>query len=37
VIRRGPVTLRARDVERLHAALAKTPELADALGLGDGA
>jgi hypothetical protein len=35
VIRRGPVTLRARDVERLHAALAKTPELADALGLGE--
>ena len=33
-VRRGPVTLRARDVERLHAALAKTPELADALGLG---
>ena len=32
--RRGPVTLRARDVERLHAALAKTPELAGALGLG---
>ena len=32
--RRGPVTLRARDVERLHAALAKTPALAQALGLG---
>ena len=31
--RRGPVTLRARDVERLHAALAKTPALAQALGL----
>lgn len=30
--RRGPVTLRARDVERLREALAKTPELADALG-----
>lgn len=30
--RRGPVTLRERDVERLRAALAKTPELADALG-----
>jgi hypothetical protein len=28
------VTLRARDVERLHAALAKTPALAQALGLG---
>jgi hypothetical protein len=37
VVRRGPVTLRARDVERLHAALAKTPELADALGLGGSA
>jgi len=37
VIRRGPVTLRARDLERLHAALAKTPELADALGLGGSA
>jgi hypothetical protein len=36
VARRGPVTLRARDVERLHAALAKTPELADALGIGGG-
>jgi hypothetical protein len=35
--RRGPVTLRARDVERLHAALAKKPELAGALGLGGGA
>jgi hypothetical protein len=33
-VRRGPVTLRARDVERLHAALAKTPELAAVLGLG---
>ncbi len=32
--RRGPVTLRARDVERLHAALAKTPQLAGVLGLG---
>jgi hypothetical protein len=31
--RRGPVTLRARDVERLHTALAKTPALAEALGL----
>jgi hypothetical protein len=37
VIRRGPVTLRARDLERLHAALAKTPELAGALGLGGSA
>jgi hypothetical protein len=33
VARRGPVTLRARDVERLRAALAKTPALAEALGL----
>ena len=32
--RRGPVTLRARDVERLHRELAKTPELAELLGLG---
>jgi hypothetical protein len=30
--RRGPVTLRERDVERLREALAKTPELASALG-----
>jgi hypothetical protein len=35
--RRGPVTLRVRDVERLHAALAKTPALAEALGLAGGA
>lgn len=35
--RRGPVTLRARDVARLHAALAKTPALAEALRLGGGA
>lgn len=33
VARRGPVTLRAADVERLRRALAKTPELAEALGL----
>jgi hypothetical protein len=33
VMRRGPVTLRARDVDRLHEALGKTPALADALGL----
>ncbi len=32
--RRGPVTLRARDLERLHAELAKTPELATVLGFG---
>jgi hypothetical protein len=32
--RRGPVTLRARDLAKLRAALADTPELAAALGLG---
>jgi len=32
-VRRGPVTLRERDVERLHAELAKRPELAEALRL----
>jgi len=32
VSRRGPVTLRARDLERLRTQLAKHPELADALG-----
>ena len=32
--RRGPVTLRARDLERLHTELVKHPELAAALGLG---
>jgi hypothetical protein len=31
VVRRGPVTLRERDLARLRAALAKTPALADAL------
>jgi hypothetical protein len=30
--RRGPVTLRARDLERLRAALAEHPSLARALG-----
>ena len=30
--RRGPVTLRQRDVERLRAALADAPQLAAALG-----
>ena len=30
--RRGPVTLRARDLERLRAGLAERPGLADALG-----
>jgi hypothetical protein len=32
--RRGPVTLRARDVERLRRALLKHPELAETLGFG---
>ena len=32
--RRGPVTLRARDVDRLRDALAERPELARALPLG---
>jgi hypothetical protein len=32
--RRGPVTLRARDLERLRDALAERPELARALPLG---
>ena len=32
--RRGPVTLRSRDLAKLHGALAKHPELAAALGLG---
>jgi hypothetical protein len=32
--RRGPVTLRTRDLARLRAALADTPQLAAALGLG---
>jgi hypothetical protein len=31
-VRRGPVTLRARDLDRLRDALAKTPELAELLG-----
>jgi hypothetical protein len=35
--RRGPVTLRARDLERLRAALAEHAELAAALGLEGGA
>jgi hypothetical protein len=33
-VRRGPVTLRARDLERLRAALGENPELAGALRLG---
>ena len=32
-VRRGPVTLRARDLERLRDALAKAPELAEVLGV----
>jgi len=36
-VRRGPVTLRARDLERLRAALGKTPELSATLGLGGAA
>jgi hypothetical protein len=32
--RRGPVTLRGRDLERLRAALLEHPDLAGALGLG---
>jgi hypothetical protein len=32
--RRGPVTLRLRDLERLRAALGKHPELAEVLRLG---
>jgi hypothetical protein len=32
--RRGPVTLRAPDLEKLRTELAKHPELAEALGLG---
>jgi hypothetical protein len=35
--RRGPVTLRSRDLERLRAALAEHPALAGALGLEGGA
>jgi hypothetical protein len=34
--RRGPVTLRLRDLKRLRAALAEHPALAEALGLGEG-
>ena len=32
--RRGPVTLRARDVAKLRSELAKHPAIAEALGLG---
>ena len=34
IARRGPVTLRARDLAKLRTALADTPQLAAALGLG---
>ena len=34
--RRGPVTLRARDIDRVRSALAKHPELAEALGVHGG-
>ena len=33
--RRGPVTFRARDLDRLRGELVRHPELAGALGLGD--
>ena len=32
-VRRGPVTFRARDLDRLREQLEKAPELAEALGL----
>jgi hypothetical protein len=32
--RRGPVTLRARDLERLRSALAEHPAIAEAIGIG---
>jgi hypothetical protein len=35
-VRRGPVTLRVRDLERLRAALAEHPGLAEVLSLGGG-
>ena len=35
--RRGPVTLRGRDLDRLRAALVEHPALAATLGLGGGA
>jgi hypothetical protein len=37
VARRGPVTLRTRDLERLRDALLEHPALAETLGLGGGA
>jgi hypothetical protein len=35
IARRGPVTLRLRDLERLRAGLTEHPDLAHALALGD--
>jgi hypothetical protein len=35
-VRRGPVTLRVRDLERLRAALAEHPGLAEVLSFGGG-
>jgi hypothetical protein len=35
-VRRGPVTLRAKDLERLRAALAESPGLAEMLSFGGG-
>jgi hypothetical protein len=35
VARRGPVTLRAQDIDRLRASLGGHPRIADALGWGD--
>ena len=35
VARRGPVTLRARDLEKLRTALGQHPELAAVLGMGE--
>ena len=37
VTRRGPVTLRARDLAKLRAGLGEHPELAAVLGMGGGA
>ena len=37
VVRRGPVTLRARELERLRALIEARPALAAAVGLGEGA
>jgi hypothetical protein len=34
VVRRGPVTLRSKDIEKLRTALAKAPALSAVLGLG---